>query len=156
MIEANVQTVIRHLKRQLNTPEVARFNMQYWGSSIKNAFFKVEELLEIPVCNTQACLAGETVLALGAATLDRENGGLDLVEEFKFRDIENAAADLLGLTGEEKKRLFWLKGWSRYTMYGWPDQFEQEYKEAKTPRARLEVAIRRLEFFLKTNGTDIE
>jgi len=141
--------LLRHLMKQQLSPSAARFNMRYWGNPRSEV---TVEVLEEPICNTQACMAGETVLALGGGYLVKGIGGINLYREFRIKelDIEDTAAKLLDLTEEEQSRLFYFKsmGYER----GWPKRYETSYKAATTASARLAVAIRRLEHFIVTNG----
>lgn len=153
MNKKNVRKLINRLEGLLDSPQAAQFNMEYFG----NKYYEgMRDVLQVPVCNTQACLAGEAVLATGHATINI-HGGLD-IPNLETTDIEtgwyaeHAAAKVLGLTGREAADLFFFKPMNNYRKFkdrGWPKKFEAAYAAAKTPQGRLYVAIKRVEFFLE-------
>lgn len=155
MNKQNVRKLLSHLKKQQKSHEAARFNMRYFNLSTRLSSYPAG-MLEPPVCNTQACLGGETILALKAGYIPR-NGGINIYKKSRLAelDIEEAATELLGLSLEERQKLFFFSE-MLYTddPTGWPEKFEREYKQATTPADRLAVAIRRVEHFLKTNGKE--
>lgn len=149
----NVRLLIVRLETALDSPEAARFNMRHFG----NVFFKqiTGALPEIaPVCKTQACLAGEAVLAVGTGRI-LESGGIALGEGDYPAHVEilDQATKDLGLSRDQATRLFFFKGWKQPKL-GWPDKFAEAYENAKTPQGRLYVAIRRVEHFLATKGRE--
>lgn len=146
-----VEKLLEHLKEQQKTKAAARFNMKFFGVPVSYAD---EGVLEEPECHTQACLAGEGVLANGAGYIQK-TGGIMLNDESRYgRDIERAAQDVLGLSSYESDRLFFFKRWTDDEENGWPDGFEDAYEEATTPTARLQVAIDRVQHFLDTDGKE--
>lgn len=150
----NVRKLLSHLKRQQKSREAARFNMNYFGMKIISNL--VEDMLEAPVCHTQACLAGEAVLSLKAGYIQR-GGGIEIYRKSSLRDldIEDAATKLLGLSAKEKNNLFFFPNMlSNEGNGGWPSKFVEEYKDAQTPADRLAVAIRRVEHFIETKGKE--
>lgn len=56
------------------------------------------------------------------------------------------AARLLGLTGNERRRLFHLTHW--------PPKFHEAYTAAKNPVARKQAVVDRINHFLATNGEE--
>jgi len=149
----NLQKLLKHLQKQQNSRRAARFNMKYWGDA---HCASMSGVLKKPVCKTQACLAGETVLALGAAEISA-HGGLVLFSN-PFGSIEKEAAQLLELDDLQRTKLFKFKTWTcsifSSSGNGWPVKFETAYEKAKTPSKRLGVAIQRLKHFIKTDGTE--
>lgn len=142
--------LLRHLMKQRQSPSAARFNMRHWGGATRE--IPDNDILEQPICNTQACMAGETVLALNAGFLVKRIGGIRLYSQYRVNDfgIQETAAKLLDLTEDEQYRLFYFK--SMGYRHGWPKKYEDEYKNAKTPFDRLMAAIHRLSYFIATNG----
>lgn len=145
----NVRKLLSHLKKQQKTEQAARFNMRYFGASCTDG---LNDILQQPVCNTQACLAGETVLALHAGYI-KPNGGINIYKKSPYRlyDIEDVAVKLLDLTDDERERLFFFRSMTGGAN-GWPKRFEDKYRNATTPVERLAVAISRVEHFIKTKG----
>lgn len=93
---------------------------------------------------------------------EKTDTGSHFGQRENFNILKQAKKDL-GLTTAQVDRLFFFKGWSRITSTpygsvtietGWPDNFERAYVGAKTQQGRILVAIRRVEFFIRTKGTD--
>jgi len=145
------------LEQQLDSPESARFNMKTFGSkyypSMNDAFPEYP-----PVCGTQACLAGETVLSTGQGKI-HEFGGILLDSDPDTRSsssgwlIQSEAAKALELTKAQAQRLFFFKAWNMENR-GWPIKYQRMYENAKTPQGRLYAAIRRVERFIETDGRE--
>lgn len=157
VIKKNVRTLIQHLTKQRDSRRAARFNMKFWGMSVKhfgNYDLQYLGLLRKPVCKTMACLAGETVLAFRAGKLEK-HGGIRLKYDFMLdRDVVNirdAAKLILGISEPEADRLFYVKADGRP---GWPAQYQAAYESAATPKERLQVTINRVRHFLKTDGAE--
>jgi hypothetical protein len=142
----NLNKLLAHLKRQKKSKYVNRFNMAHWG---ERWYSGMRSALRYPVCRTQACLAGETILALKLGKI-HPNGGIDLLD--RYSSILFEASNELGLTTEQRDRLFYLPNWNNGV--GWPQKFVEQYNKAKTPAGRLAVAIRRVEHFIKTEGAE--
>lgn len=89
---------------------------------------------KFPSCGTAACIAGWTCILS------------------KKRTSLRVAADLLGIKGSffecssETARLF--------DAGEWPEPFGRNYQGAKTPRARVKIAVARIEHFIKTKGKE--
>jgi hypothetical protein len=64
------------------------------------------------------------------------------------RDTEQKAAECLGLTENQAKKLFFFVSWN-YS-HGWPTEFEAAYRKAKTQKSKVEVACRRIDHFIAT------
>lgn len=151
----NVKLLIERLEVLLDSPEAPRFNMRYfgnqWGKEMVNLLPIVRE--NPPVCKTQACLAGEAVLATGSGQL-HHNGGIILTSTGGSGwEIESQAGKDLGLTLNQRRRLFFFANMNEEEI-GWPKKFEEAYRAANTPQGRLYVAIRRVEHFLATKGRE--
>lgn len=123
-----------------------RFNMIWAGAQVLP---DMRGLIGDPPCKTQACIAGETVLAAGVGWISKEGG----IEMDGDADILPVAQSLLKLTSEQKYRLFYLKK-ENPSAEGWPNSFEQAYLEAATPNERAAVAQQRIEHFIKTKGRE--
>jgi hypothetical protein len=163
-----LRKLLRHLIKQQKSVNAARFNMNYFGVGVRDGS-NMEGMLERPICKTQACLAGEAVLSSHHGFLERR-GGIKIYKKYNhyngytdiignhyngYTDIIGNARELLGLTKEEQNRLFFFQSMLCYSFEkGWPTEFQKQYEAAKTPAARLEVAIRRLRHFIDTDGTD--
>jgi hypothetical protein len=148
----NLKLLVKRLEAILDSREAAQFNMNYFGNLYSN---NLKDILPDfpPVCNTQACLAGETVLATGSGRL-LPGGGIAMNPSSCW-DIEIQAIKDLGLTKEQALNLFYLRSWTvSHGRYGWPEQFEQMYLTAKTPWGRLYAAILRVKHFIKTCGRE--
>lgn len=142
-----VKKVLAHLKRLKTTKRVARFNMYYWGEAFREGLAGV---LQKPICGTQACLAGETVLAHRLGNIKKGLG--ILIKDGQERDIERLATSTLGLDNVQKYRLFYLQKHGQIA--GWPIEFETAYLAAKTPKKRLQIAIDRVQHFIVTDGAE--
>ncbi len=154
----NLRLLVSRLEEQLDSPTAARFNMRHFGSAfIPGMTGHLPETY--PICKTQACLAGETVLATGRGQI-AEQGGIVLNSEIGnlgTYKIAQVAQEDLGLNNDQARRLFFFKGWYNWinrknTTTGWPTKFEEMYNQAKTPQGRLYVAIQRVNHFIKTKG----
>lgn len=153
----NFKLLVEHLEKQLDSPSSARFNMLYFGNPFS---VSKQGVLQPPVCNTQACLAGETVLSTGTGRL-KQSGGIEIAfGRFEFNTgnfIQDQAIKDLGLTKAQSERLFFFSSMligHGAKKGGWPHKFEYEYRNAQTPQGRLYVAIRRVEHFVKTKGRE--
>ena len=154
MNKAKLKRLQLHLEQQLDSPEAARFNMSTFGQKYNPGIMGTLQNF-VPVCGTQACLAGEAVIALNLGEIYPE-GGISLLSRPTARayggEIESAAIKELKLTLEESERLFYFKGWRTRKHRGWPKKFQTMYANAQTPQGRLYAAIRRLEHFIQTDG----
>jgi hypothetical protein len=146
----NLKLLVKRLEAQLDSPEAARFNMKNFGEQYYPAY---PGALQAPVCNTQACLAGEAALMSGQATIGPNGGFFNLGGGRMFGQvIEDNAVKFLGLNVEQRDKLFYTKSDQTWIETGWPKKFDAAYAAAKTPQGRLYVAIRRVEHFIKTKG----
>jgi hypothetical protein len=147
--------LVARLRSLKGTEQSKRFNMRTWGISADEAV-KLDLLEERPVCNTQACLAGETVLMLKRGRIGRRGGIVGLPKAYQggFRNegIGDLAAAELELTWDEKARLFYPH--SIIHRHCWPYEFQARYDRARTPNGRLRVAIARVRHFIKTEGRE--
>ena len=146
----NLKLLVKRLEAQLDSPEAARFNMKNFGEQYYPGYPRA---LQAPVCNTQACLAGEAALMSGQATIGPDGGLLNVFGERMLGGlIEDKAVGFLGLNVEQRDKLFYTKSDHTWIKTGWPKKFDVAYAAAKTPQGRLYVAIRRVEHFIKTKG----
>lgn len=90
----------------------------------------------IPPCGTIACIAGWAVLLSEGQTSGAGS------------DVQAEAEALLGLSVEQRERLFYTSNW--------PKKFNEAYRDAedvRLPAAAL-AAARRIDHFIKTNGAE--
>jgi hypothetical protein len=124
----------------------ARFSMKegiaHRGGWSESSFVEVFELLEIPACNTAACLAGETYI------MEQGLPNCGVV----WGTVQTEAMRILGLTSAEADRLFYLP--NNFGYYCWPHDFAKRYGAAQTPQERVQVAVDRIELFIATNGAE--
>lgn len=85
-----------------------------------------------PACGTTACLGGSLEIVLG------------LEWNTNWEDVGAA----VGLNPAEADALFF--GYGR--PYGWPPIIAQEFKDAKTPLAKAEVAVKLVKLVVETEG----
>lgn len=112
--------------------EPRRFNMSSWIVPLD------DWLDDRPPCGTALCIAG-AVYAIGKnLRLNRTSVVGDLVEAF--------ASDHLDLNQEESRRLFFAGNW--------PLRFNRMYYYGRTPLDRAKVGVERIDYFIKTKGTD--
>lgn len=150
------------LLRQVNDPTQGRFNMDYWGVPMSRCYDHVTQYSREnpPACNTQACLAGEIVLAANAGYITKK-GGIKLHPRtvmamgsyWNVESIPQAASFLLfGSTSfsPEAARLFYLTR-MRHN-YGWSLATEKKYEAAETPAERAWVGIERISEFIRSDG----
>jgi hypothetical protein len=165
----NFRLLVSRLETMLDDPkQVGRFNMSHFGRPFNTVWNPIER--EEPICKTTACLAGESVLATGSGSIIRNEqgfvGGIEIpalknLYTGEYAILHQARKDL-GLTLPQTDRLFFFKGWARVVengysakvTTGWPKNFTSMYNNAKTQQGRIYAAIRRVEFFIKTRGTD--
>jgi hypothetical protein len=153
--------------------EPKRVYMNDWAEVVApeyHASYQSESRSPVPVCNTQGCIAGWTIL-LNRPKIWRDlladigpDGGdassSDLYSKVgSTDDIQTLAASLLGITSEQAQQLFFFKRWGvacgpNYEPMGWPKKFESQYVNAKTPRGRANATVRRIEHFISTNGAE--
>lgn len=159
----------RVMARIAQAPEA--FQMPNWG---------VTEYRDGEPCRTACCIAGETLLLSGATTVSGPelNGGTvnDYFGEhytgpvmLNFRStpalddklsklgrprtsLQNVldpwshGAALLGLGDRSPSHIFYTTSW--------PKRFQTAFNKAKTAKGQASAAVRRLQFYLDTNGTD--
>jgi len=135
------------------------FNMMEWARPWGYMQAEWPETLvtnEPPPCGIQACLAGETLIMLNIAKVEKCNMiPADDRWDGAQSTIPYLAAEELGLSIEQKQRLFYLsKHGHGNGQYYWPVNFELEYNAAKTPLDRAQVAVRRIQHFIDTNGNE--
>jgi hypothetical protein len=87
-----------------------------------------------PECGIIGCLGGWVATIYGKRQMDN---ALEFAEQ------------VLGLTYHQAKCLFADAAYAAYGQ-GWPEEFVERYKEAKTLRQRALVMQERVEYFIKT------
>jgi hypothetical protein len=153
-----LRKVQQSLLRQSLDPTHCRYNQRYWGAVYDFAVELAPNPVK-PVCNTQACLAGEAVLQAGIAKIDK-GGGIKLFPEYLKNDsansvslaIRTAAKQQLNLTEPKAERLF--AGVHDVGENAWPEHLVKEYDACKTATERALVAAKRIELFIQTKGRE--
>ena len=139
----NVKLLREVEKRILAEPR--RFDMMTFGDKLdKEAIEALGE--EAPPCGTVACIAGH----VDWMTHPRLFAASVALGDYDDSIVERAAKEL-GLGFEPSQdtnagRLFFDNEW--------PEKFQAALAEAKTPLQRAEVAVKRIEHFIKTNGKE--
>src|SRR5262245_29903345 len=100
---------------------------------------------DIAECNTAGCIAG-WVVAMGSLETLRE-----LPSETFAGSTMDKAQTILGLTGDQTARLFFVNRW--------PEEFRFRHGEGhtmlkETRIKRTEVAVERIRHFIKTEGKE--
>ena len=139
----NVKLLREVEKRILAEPR--RFDMMTFGTKLNKRTIRALGK-QAPPCGTVACIAGHVdwmahprLFAASVALGDYDDS------------IVKRAAKELGLGFELSQdtnagRLFFDNEW--------PEKFQAALAEAKTPLQRAEVAVKRIEHFIKTNGKE--
>jgi hypothetical protein len=107
--------------------------------SSQEGFVKALRLLEMPPCQTAACLAGEAVLMENPEAKARESN---------WYDVYMKALSILDLTNDEGDRLFYFNHTPRFSLGD--GQFAARYEAAETPKERVQVAVDFIDHFIKT------
>ena len=104
--------------------------------------FDMDSFVNVGPCGTTACIAG------WALSLSMPTAGTRPLENLRgrFRDpaspgVEATAAVLLGLTGDQRDKLFYVGEW--------PLTFRHAYESRRTEAGRAAVAARRVRHFAK-------
>lgn len=95
---------------------------------------------QAPPCGTVGCIGGWICALTGKTPRSRKN--------FSYQRARKVA----GLTGKQASRLF-AYTWSSIGG-GWPDRFKSAYCNAATPQERVNIAVARIEHFIKTKGAE--
>jgi len=129
--------LLRKVKRHI-LDEPRRLVMGSWvlNRASGKTYYEHGHLVQFPKCGTVACIAGWTSI-LGGATKVKE---IDGYPPF-------VAADLLGIEDRGMaNRLFHLPRW--------PSDFRADYAKARGQEERAEVAAKRIDHFIRTNGKE--
>ena len=141
----NVKLLREVEKRILAEPR--RFDMMTFGTKLNKRTIRALGK-QAPPCGTVACIAGH----VDWMTHPRLFAASVAIDRFARDDsIVERAAKELGLGFELSQdtyagRLFFDNEW--------PEKFQAALAEAKTPLQRAEVAVKRIEHFIKTNGKE--
>jgi hypothetical protein len=112
--------------------EPLQFGMERWFSDAIDAGHP------IPNCGTAACIGGWAVtINRGANPIGVRHLGGKLCKLY--------SQEALGLTSAQTERLLYLEGWPRL--------FRRQYNHGDFTQRAI-VACRRIDFFIKTKGTD--
>lgn len=122
--------------------EPRRFDMRNWSGN-QRIINKNK-----PPCGTVGCLAG---MACHMQGYELEPGSGDVTAGDHISDLARA---VLGLDSEESDKLFFLPRMHRGVEFHWPASFATAYEKAKTPAAKVKVAVARIEHFIKTKGVE--
>ena len=123
-----LRRVIEHIKE-----EPLRLDMEVWENS-KRTMGKEGSEYPVPPCGTTACIFG------WANLLNRKNS--ERPEDIPY--FRSAIAELLSITLDEAAILV-------HSAY-WPPRYKAQYNSATTAKGRMQVTIRRIEAFIKSNG----
>ena len=139
----NVKLLRKVEKRILAEPR--RFDMMTFGTKLNKRTIKALGK-QAPPCGTVACIAGH----VDWMTHPRLFAASVALGDYDDSIVERAAKEL-GLGFELSQdtyagRLFFDNEW--------PEKFQAALAEAKTPLQRAEVAVKRIEHFIKTNGKE--
>lgn len=133
------ETIVEHSRQ---------FDMTHWYWTGENT----------PRCGTIACIAGwgialsNQITPLEAARLFTENFGTDsaprCVGVLAGFSIERKAQIVFDISRKQADRLFFMSAW--------PIDFRVRYTDELDRVKQAQIAKERIEFFIKTNGTDID
>lgn len=127
-----------------------QFEMSTWFSKDPGA----------PMCVTTACIAGWAVTIdkskpecisplVGAKSISPKFGnGLDYLSGNVAHKMQRRGRQLLGLNSSQANGLFMVSGW--------PDRFRRSHVSTASQEGRAKIAADRIDFFIKTKGTDLE
>ena len=125
-----LRDVARHISEEPRRLDMERITKR--GKEIKG---------EAPPCGTAACIAGWALLLTHDKEITGYENGFPVVNG-RCLDVVDAAS----LIGDEDHRLFFLSSW--------PKKFREPYAAAETPQQRAEIAVARIEHFIKTKGEE--
>ena len=143
---------VEMVKKDLRANAI-RFNIHTWGESVDRMTFDSlpEDVQEnMPPCRTFDCVAGETLLTAGLATIRKTknasgltSGGLIWTKEageelaglaiHLHGDPQSVAAKWLGMTYPQSDKVFIYSNW--------PVEYRIKYSNAETQADRVEVAL---------------
>jgi len=95
-------------------------------------------------CGTAACIAGWAITLNFGIDKPAEARAKAWPEIFNGKHHCDLGIEALNLTKEQASRLFYTEGW--------PYEFEQAYKNARSQIERNAVAIARIDKFIESNG----
>lgn len=87
-----------------------------------------------PPCGTACCIAGAVVIVARGVPSTRK----------AWVQVEDEATELLGLTLEERGRLFYFDGWRH--------DLQQKFAKAETAQERVEAGLAQIEYFISQHG----
>lgn len=108
----------------------------------------IAEYADIPTtCGTTCCIAGWADFIVNGAEEHNERAKKYLVNWLgvSWRAVGSKA---LGLTQDQTYNLF-------SSADEWPSPFSEQYYTESSPEHHAKTAAKRIDFFIKTNGTDI-
>lgn len=118
---------------------------------------------ELPACRTQGCIAGWGIFLTRPSIwkslfhkVDHDQSmPIEDAEPFEENTVHEVAMELIGLTDEQAKQLFYFKGWVwNGPEVGWPAKFAEAYNVAKSAKQRAKVTVARIKHFIDTDGRE--
>lgn len=136
----------------LKRPEL--FDMSDWMQAREKDADDMHKGEAVEVCGTTCCLAGEVLVQSGYRLKAVQNDFGMVLDIFKGKvlvdDASDEAQELLNITGEQARNLFHVENW--------PAAFSAGYGAAdKNGEHDLKavIAASRIDWFIKTAGTDV-
>lgn len=137
MMADKINTELLERVKQHILEEPKRFDMHSFVTRVST--HAPEEIR--PACGTTACIAGWAIL------LDRADRGEAVPRRISsafYYSVEFRAMELLSLTEKQRRSLFYVSSW--------PQEFRRTFNLARTLSERAEIAARRIDRFIATNG----
>jgi hypothetical protein len=134
--ELNVKLLKRIQKAIKEEPR--RLNMNWWVTTDD----------EDAPCGTSACIAGYAVILSRIPKQVTTKIWVSVAKRCEHSDFRHDSQKLLGLNGNQATRLF--------DETNWPEQFSDAYQKTSNRKKKAAIAIKRIDFFIKTKGTDNE
>lgn len=132
----NIKLLQKIKKAILKEPR--RLEMESWASKVERGEFSNPK--HYPPCGTAACIAGHAVW------LENPKAFKAAIIGKKEKEIDQRAQRLLQITQGQSARLFYVT-W-------WPYDLSDQYREANTPLKRARIAVKRIDRFIESDGTE--
>lgn len=144
-IKINIR-LLRSIQRAI-LKEPKQFQMDAWFATQDTdpSWYDPDMPAKIPNCGTAACIGGWAI----ALTLKKNPDKARSYTDRRTMGTFNRAQKVLGLEGNMASRLF--------IEDNWPDPYKKlynRYTEKKQWKRRAQVAVRRIDHFIKTKGED--
>lgn len=138
--------------------EPKRFNLDTWGEianpkyykKIKDRYGVSEVTKQKPPCGTVGCIAGSLCVIGKMVKPTVVMKDLEGTETYMFpSNTPEMAADYLGLSLSDAKKLFFLQSWG--SPIGWPEEYDKMLRNHNPgTKGYAKVAVARIEHFIKT------